>query len=127
MVDERNCFNCRWSRWSGPHLGCWYNYEFRTWLRKKWARVVPLCETNYSSLLEGCKWEIKSNRFLSKDQVLEIIDQETSRLLNQRKAEDEYNKGFIEGVEALGSCIRLAILKWKTLKRKVNEDQQEDR
>jgi len=58
----RTCKNCKWSGESGPHLGCYYNYEWRTWLPTKIAKVFPFCETPNGEYLKkayGAKWEKK--------------------------------------------------------------------
>jgi len=57
----RTCLNCKWSRWSGPHLGCYYGYEWRAWLPQKKAKHFPFCETPQGRHLKalGCKWEPK--------------------------------------------------------------------
>lgn len=31
------CTTCRWVRFSGPHVGCFYNGEYRKWLSRKFA------------------------------------------------------------------------------------------
>ncbi len=56
---KKTCLNCKWSRWNGPHLGCYYNYQWRDWLPQKLAKVLPLCESGHKPLLTklGCKWE----------------------------------------------------------------------
>lgn len=32
------CMTCRWVRFSGPHIGCYYGGEYRKWLSRKFAR-----------------------------------------------------------------------------------------
>jgi hypothetical protein len=56
---ERTCMNCRWSRWNGPHLGCYHGYRWRDWLRQRDARVFAVCETVKPELSRyyGCRWE----------------------------------------------------------------------
>jgi hypothetical protein len=62
MDKERNCFNCKWSRYSGLHLGCFYKNEYIRWLPQKLAKRFALCELEeYKWLVEiyGMKWEEK--------------------------------------------------------------------
>ena len=56
---QKSCFTCRWSRWNGPHLGCYYGGEFRKWLNQKKAKVFAVCEEIEPVLARvyGCKWE----------------------------------------------------------------------
>ena len=32
---QRCCANCKWIRFSGPHVGCFLNYKYQKWLPKK--------------------------------------------------------------------------------------------
>jgi len=59
MSKERTCINCKWSRYSGPHLGCYYNYKWQFWLKKTLAKIFPICEIPDKEYLRelGCKWE----------------------------------------------------------------------
>jgi hypothetical protein len=59
MNEEKTCMNCKWSKWNGPHLGCYYKYKWRGWLKQNEAKLWPLCETTPMLQLEGCKWEEK--------------------------------------------------------------------
>jgi len=36
---KETCMTCRWVRFSGPHVGCFYGGEYRKWLSKKFART----------------------------------------------------------------------------------------
>jgi len=63
MVEEakyRSCFNCKWGRFQNIHFGCYYGYEWRTWISQKIAKLFPYCETPNGEYLRksyGCKWE----------------------------------------------------------------------
>lgn len=35
---KETCMTCKWIRFSGPHIGCFYNGEYQKWLSKKFAR-----------------------------------------------------------------------------------------
>ena len=58
---SKSCLNCRWSRWSGPHLGCFYGYRWRAWIPQKIGKHFPFCETPEGKRLGlgKCKWEPK--------------------------------------------------------------------
>jgi len=58
---ERSCLNCKWHGWSGPHLGCYYNGEWMSWISQPIAKSMSACEhPKYSFLKEwGVKWEPK--------------------------------------------------------------------
>jgi hypothetical protein len=61
-MSERSCLNCKWGRWNGIHLGCYYNYEWRTWVPQKIAKVFCFCETprgEWLAKMDGAKWEEK--------------------------------------------------------------------
>jgi len=37
------CVNCKWLRYSGPHVGCFYNYEYHGWMPKRALRIPTKC------------------------------------------------------------------------------------
>jgi len=38
--EPRTCLTCKWCKQQGPHLGCYYNGEWQTWLKKETGTVI---------------------------------------------------------------------------------------
>jgi hypothetical protein len=56
----KTCRTCKWSKRSGPHVGCYYNYEWRAWIPQKFIDIFAYCETPNGEYLKksvGAKWE----------------------------------------------------------------------
>jgi len=54
------CSTCKWSKRSGPHVGCYYGYEWRAWIPQKFIDIFAYCETPNGEYLKksvGAKWE----------------------------------------------------------------------
>lgn len=43
QAPAETCTTCKWAVQSGPHIGCFYNGEYRKWLSKKFA-TTSKCE-----------------------------------------------------------------------------------
>ena len=39
----KTCLECRWSRFSGPHLGCFHNGKYRKWIPRPYT-MAETCE-----------------------------------------------------------------------------------
>jgi hypothetical protein len=112
MSKERKCLNCKWSRWNAPHLGCYYNYEWQTWIPQKMAKVFAFCEIPEGEYLKfrGTKWEGKEKK-LNKCclEILNLIKyRDTPEIVKGYELKVEIESGDLHYCslcgKVLGSC-----------------------
>jgi len=55
----RSCFNCKWCVKKGPHLGCYYQGQFKRWLPKEKASHLCVCEISKATIKkDGKEYEV---------------------------------------------------------------------